>query len=187
MNKQEVRDIFKKKRKVLTSSQVDELSLKIFENLKNEIKPGSLIHVFLPIRQNNEVNTWLLIQRPDSNSSKFVISRTDFENHTMEHFIYSPDIKTAENKMGIPEPTDGEKADINAIDVVLIPLLAYDEKGNRIGYGKGYYDEFLGILEADVKKIGLSFFPPTTEQIDVDSHDVEIDMCITPERTYRFN
>ena len=68
------------------------------------------------------------------------------------------DVILKENKYGIPEPINGIQINSDIIDVVFVPLLAYDSKGNRVGYGKGFYDRFLENLGSKTIKIGLSFF-----------------------------
>jgi len=65
--------------------------------------------------------------------------------------------------------------------------LAFDEKGNRIGYGKGFYDRFLNECKKDVIKVGLSFFEATTTIEDTNANDIPLDFCVTPEKIYRFN
>ena len=69
---------------------------------------------------------------------------------------------------------------------MLLPLLAFDSKGNRVGYGKGFYDLFLSKCKPDVVKIGLSFFD--TEEIieDVFLEDIRLDYCITPDTIVKF-
>jgi 5-formyltetrahydrofolate cyclo-ligase len=67
-----------------------------------------------------------------------------------------------------------------------MPLLAFDSKGDRVGYGKGYYDRFLAACRKDVLKIGLSYFPPVSSIDDIEIFDKKLDFCITPERVYAF-
>lgn len=86
----------------------------------------------------------------------------------------------------MPEPLDGIEISPLKIDVVFIPLLAFDKKGNRIGYGKGFYDQFLSDCKADVIKIGLSFFEAEEAITDVYKDDVPLDYCVTPQQIYRF-
>jgi 5-formyltetrahydrofolate cyclo-ligase len=73
------------------------------------------------------------------------------------------------------------------LDVVFIPLLAFDEKGNRVGYGKGFYDRFLAKCRPETVKIGLSFFEATPEITDVSPDDIRLDWCVTPEKVYSFS
>ena len=66
-----------------------------------------------------------------------------------------------------------------------MPLLTYDLQGNRIGYGKGYYDRFLAQCDSECCFIGLSFFPPE-ERIPTEKTDIKLQYCITPEKIYSF-
>ena len=72
------------------------------------------------------------------------------------------------------------------IDVVFVPLLAYDKQGNRVGYGKGFYDKFLSECKSNVVKIGLSFFDPEEFIEDVFENDVKLNICITSLEVYNF-
>ena len=91
-----------------------------------------------------------------------------------------------EDALGIPIPKEEEYSDRSRIQLVLVPLLAYDIQGNRVGYGKGYYDKFLNGLKEDVLKVGLSYFPPE-EMIQNEAHDIRLDYCITPQSFYSFD
>lgn len=90
------------------------------------------------------------------------------------------------NKYNIAEPVSDEFIDPQLLDAVFIPLLAFDERGYRVGYGKGYYDRFLARCAQDVVKIGFSYFPPLNIIDDVNEFDIPLNFCITPERVYEF-
>ena len=81
---------------------------------------------------------------------------------------------------------NGIQINNSIIDVVFIPLLAYDIKGNRVGYGKGFYDIFLQNLDSKTTKIGLSFFPPELSIKNIDENDVQLDYCVSPEKIFNF-
>ena len=70
--------------------------------------------------------------------------------------------------------------------MVFVPLVAFDELGNRVGYGKGFYDEFLKNCSKDTIKIGLSFFEAEAVISDIELHDVPLDFCVTPGKIYNF-
>ena len=138
------------------------------------------IHSFLPIEKNKEVNTWLIVKDLLEENYQVVISIIDFKKETMGHYYYRPGIKFKLNQMKIPEPLNAEKADVSTVEMVLIPLIAADKKGNRIGYGKGYYDRLLASLSDNVIKIGLSLGSLFDEFPFNEAHDIKLNYCITP-------
>ena len=90
------------------------------------------------------------------------------------------------NSRNIPEPENGIEISNKQIEVVFIPLLAFDNLGNRIGYGKGFYDAFLKNCPRTTLKIGLSFFEAQGSLIESETHDIPLDYCITPNKIYTF-
>ena len=90
------------------------------------------------------------------------------------------------NSWNIPEPENGIAISTEQIEVVFIPLLAFDLRGNRVGYGKGFYDDFLNNCSKDTLKIGLSFFEAEANIADVEPHDIPLDYCVTPTKIYTF-
>jgi 5-formyltetrahydrofolate cyclo-ligase len=104
----------------------------------------------------------------------------------MSHFLLTDNTKIKKNEYNIPEPISGLPVPTEMIDVVFVPLLAYDKKGNRVGYGKGFYDKFLSLCKPEVVKIGLSFFEPEDLIDDVFENDVKLDYCVTSERVICF-
>jgi len=87
---------------------------------------------------------------------------------------------------GILEPTFGTTKTADLFDLVLVPLLAYDIEGNRVGYGKGFYDGFLKSCKPDCQFIGLSYFEPEENPIDTIPSDIRLHYCITPKRILQF-
>jgi len=104
----------------------------------------------------------------------------------MTHFLLTDNTKIKKNEYNIPEPIDGIEVPCSKIDVVFVPLLAFDTTGNRIGYGKGFYDQFLSECKPETIKIGLSFFEAENVIEDVYESDIKLDYCITPHKTYIF-
>jgi 5-formyltetrahydrofolate cyclo-ligase len=72
------------------------------------------------------------------------------------------------------------------IDMILVPLLAFDKKGYRVGYGKGFYDKYLADCRKNCIKAGFSYFDPVDEIADKGDFDVPLDLCITPQSVYVF-
>lgn len=104
----------------------------------------------------------------------------------MVHILVNDGTVWQKSRFGIPEPEEGELVEEELIDLVFVPMLGCDLKGNRIGYGKGYYDRFLVNCREDVLKIGLSFLEPVESIDDIDPWDIPLDICITPQRVYEF-
>ncbi len=115
-----------------------------------------------------------------------VLSKSDFETMLMTHYLLTDNTVIKKNAYNIPEPVDGIEITNNKIEVVFVPLLAFDKKGNRVGYGKGFYDRFLNDCKPDTIKVGLSFFEAEDSIDDVFKNDIKLDYCVTPERVYKF-
>lgn len=156
-----------------------------FENFKLNKEH---IHIFLSIAKNNEINTWHIINKilREFPKVKIAVPKSDFSNGTISSFSYTTHTKLKVNKLGIPEPVSGEIIQPSQLDIVLIPLLCFDEKGYRVGYGKGFYDRFLPSCKPGVKKIGLSLFPSVAGISDTNEFDVKMDGCIHPAAFTRF-
>ena len=73
------------------------------------------------------------------------------------------------------------------IDVVFVPLLCFDKQGHRVGYGKGFYDNFLHDCNTETIKIGLSLFEAEDHIQDIHENDIALDYCITPKKIYQFH
>lgn len=187
MTKTELRKKYKNLRKNLTESEVDDLSLALANQvLKLDIWKHSFYHIFLTIEEQKEVNTDYILNILSGKDKNILISKSDFETGDMTHFLLTDNTTIKKNKYNIPEPVDGIEILNDKIDVVFIPLLAFDKTGNRVGYGKGFYDRFLANCKPETIKIGLSFFEAETEITDVFETDVKLDYCVTPEQVYKF-
>ena len=105
----------------------------------------------------------------------------NFKAAEMESLIYPVKTELIENKWGIREPVSGEAVKPTTIDMILVPGLAFDRAGHRVGYGKGFYDRFLKTCRDDCVKIGLSYFEPVDEIAEAHEGDAALDFCVTPE------
>jgi 5-formyltetrahydrofolate cyclo-ligase len=190
MTKSELRKTFLEKRQMLSSAEHEALSARIVSELFNTFDLTSVhaFHCYIPIERFAEVDTRPIFQRLWSEYPQIltVVPRVNHETEEIESLSYGTDTELVESKWQIGEPTHDEHIAPSEIDVVIVPLVAFDRKGHRVGYGRGYYDRFLCKTRNNCAKIGLSVFPPV-DLID-DSHegDVRLDCCITPERIYEF-
>lgn len=152
------------------------------------LKDIKVLHSFLPILKHNEINVWPIITEIQTSYPHItlVISKSNFSSLEMESFVLKADTILAESPFGIPEPEAATLMNNNLIDMILVPLLVFDETGHRVGYGKGFYDRFLSKCSKEAVKVGLSLEEPVQKITDTHDGDVVLDHCITPERVYSF-
>lgn len=188
--KPKLRKIYLEKQKSLSAVEREEKSSQIATRFfaSFDLARVKLLHVFLPIERNGEIDTFILIKRlrRDFPQIVTVTSRVDFETMTLESRRFDSETKLVENRWRISEPADGELFENKRIDVCLVPLLCFDERGFRVGYGKGFYDKFLKNCRADSLKIGLSYFAPVNKVSDARDFDVKLDYCVTPQTIVEF-
>lgn len=187
MNKTELRVKYKKRRESLTEEQIENLSLEIANRtLTLPIWHKTNFHLFLSIQNKKEIDTEFLLQILAGKDKNIILSKSEFANGTMQHYLLTDNTRLKVNAYGIPEPVDGILIQESQIEVVFIPLLAYDQNGNRIGYGKGFYDRFLALCPPETIKIGLSFFEPEPLIEDIFDNDIPLDYCVTPDKIFNF-
>lgn len=186
MQKSQIRKSFNEQRKALSSFKVETLSQELLIQFqKLDFSSVKFIHIFLPIAEKKEPDTflmidWLSINHPEI---KIIVPKADFESAIMTHHVYPGREGLSKNLFNILEPPDLDRHN-DEVDLVLVPMLAFDIKGYRVGYGKGFYDRFLQTITP--LKVGLCFFPPIGSIDDVNEYDVQLDLCIIPKQTYKF-
>ncbi|MFE3867650.1 5-formyltetrahydrofolate cyclo-ligase [Flavobacterium sp. LS2P90] len=187
MLKKELRLKYKTLRKQLSENELEEMSLAIANKLlKLPVWEKNYFHIFLPITEHQEVNTEFMLHLLSGKDKEIIISKSDFDSRKMTHFLLTDNTKIKKNEYNIPEPVDGIKVPSNQIDVVFVPLLAFDKKGHRVGYGKGFYDKFLSECKPDTIKIGLSYFEAEESITDIFEDDIQLNFCVTPNSIYSF-
>ena len=185
MNKIEARKKYLDLRKKLDNVQIISKSISISNNLQDlPIWEHNFYHIYLPIKEKNEVDTMPIINILNNKKKKVLIPKSDFNNTTMKSFLLNDNTVLKKNNYGITEPINNEEF-LGRIDVIFIPLVAYDLIGNRVGYGKGFYDKFLRNQNNRILRVGLSFFNPE-KRIKIDKHDENLDFCVTPNRIFSF-
>jgi 5-formyltetrahydrofolate cyclo-ligase len=184
MTKQEIRKIYLQKRADLSDAEYHLLNRQLCDSFFAHINLSaiSVLHTFLPIQKTREVNTWLIIDRlqreyPDTRIS---VPKINKESGLLDNFYFQEKDQMEINTWGIPEPMYGIPTPTESIDAVLVPLLAFDTKGNRVGYGRGFYDKFLATCREDCQKIGVSFFEQAEKITGIHKTDVPLDLIITP-------
>lgn len=186
MLKAEIRKKALKDRSAISDEKYKLLNNGLFNQFKT-LDFGNIktLHIFLPIKEKKEPNTFLLIEWLIENhlQIKIIVPKADFETALMTNHEYLGTHDLQRNIYDILEPQKGTIYN-GEIDLVLIPLLAFDKNGYRVGYGKGFYDRFLENINA--QKIGLSLLPAIDKIDDVNEYDIRLDFCITPTDTIKF-
>lgn len=192
MTKAEIRREFRQRRRNLSNTEVlihtRALSNQLIQS--DLLKDSKTIHAFLPIRRQKEVDNYIVIHnlRQSYPHVHIAISRSDAQAREMVHYRYTDQTEILENEWGIPEPVPQVALQIapEELDAILVPLLAFDQRGYRVGYGMGFYDRFLAQCRPDILKIGLSFFDPVEIINDVDNFDIPLTACVTPKGIWNF-
>ena len=189
MLKKEARTIFRQKRMALTDREKIILNdLLLIEFQKLSFPFFSSILSYYPLEQSKEPDTFMLTRYLRFKNPGLLIAypKTNNSDHSMQAIVCDDDHVFEKNNFFIHEPTHLEYIEPEKIDMVLVPLLAFDSKGYRVGYGKGFYDRFLKQCRNDCVKIGLSYFEPIDAINDAGEFDVPLDFCITPQKAYVF-
>jgi 5-formyltetrahydrofolate cyclo-ligase len=190
LTKAEARSYIRRRRKQLDEETYRQANQRLYHQLFNflsQINPGT-VHCFLPILKNREVDTWPVISWLQEQHIRVAVSRSERESNVMQHFLLEETTRCTENAWGIPEPEGDKLVRIHEqeFDLILIPLLAFDQRGERVGYGKGYYDRFLATCRPEAVKVGLSLFPAVENISDNTPWDIRLDAAVTPEQVWLF-
>ncbi len=187
MLKKDLRSHYKNRRKSISEQTLIDLSLAVANALLTlPIWNSEYYHIFLPISQQKEIDTSFILSILQGKDKHVVLPKVT-GNGILKHYLLTDATKLRTNRWHIPEPVDGIEIATDKIDVVFVPLLAFDKKGNRVGYGKGFYDSFLKECGKDAIKIGLSIFEAEEIIEDIEEYDIPLDYCVTPEKIYCFS
>lgn len=186
MNKAEIRKQYIAKRKTLSRDEVLSFSKGIFEQFLSYFGNLDLqkVHLFLSVEKFNEVETKLFIDYfLEKGARVFVPKMIGSKLIALE---LTQETALEKNSWGILEPVGTRDSGVYDFDIVLTPLLYADSKGNRVGYGKGFYDGFFSSISQKTLKVGIGFFTPKEEVDDLNEFDVPLDYLVTPTEVLSF-
>ena len=186
ITKETLRLEIRRMRERLTSEQVEEKSKLIKEKLFSlpEFQSARTVAFYAAFKKSNEVGTEEMIKEALKMGKTVLVPITD----TIEDKIVFSEIKNVDDlapgTFDILEPIpELRKIFANeAIRLIVVPGIAFDLQGHRIGYGLGYYDKFLSGLAKYVTKVGLAYEFQVAQEIPVEGHDIRLDKIITEER-----
>lgn len=184
--KAELRTMYRELRKQMTTSDVENYSSKILEHFILQFNPteNQKIHCFLPIEKFREVDTIPLMNYCFEHGIRFFVPKVMGDKLISVELF--PDSELEYNAWGILEPKTHVDAQVKDFDFVITPLLYCDPNGNRVGYGKGFYDGLFSSISTNGLKIGVNFFPPKECISDLRSEDISLDYLIIPSSVFSF-
>jgi 5-formyltetrahydrofolate cyclo-ligase len=189
MIKAEARKFFLEKRRAIMASDKskwDDLILFQFQNLSFPKIKSVFTYVAMPKFAEISTDAIISLLKSKNPDIKVAYPVCDFKKQTMIAILASTETPFVNNKYGTLEPEGTEVLAPDEIDVVIVPLLCFDQQGYRVGYGKGFYDKYLRDAKPNCIKLGLSYFEPIKRIDDSDNFDVPLDYCITPPLIYEF-
>ena len=189
MLKKDARRLYREKRMKLSDaerSKLDDLMLIQFQTVDLPFLESLLS--YWPIEENHEPNTHLFTEflKFRNPELKVCYPVANFQSMTMEAIATDIDTPFEKRSLNIHEPNGGLAVPVVEIEMIFVPLLAFDEKGFRIGYGKGFYDKYLADCSIDCLKVGFCYFEPVDSIEDSNEFDVPLNLCITPQNVYVF-
>lgn len=189
MTKKEIRKIELEKRIQLSPQELQEKTALISSQFKNWIhSPVHYLLSYYPLKERNEFDVSICEQivKEKYPFVKVAWPKISFNTSSMEAHLVEKDKLFIKNKFNILEPLDGEVLPQEFIDMVFAPMIAFDKRGFRVGYGRGFYDRYLHGCGENVVKIGFSFFEAVDMISDINEFDVPLNLCITPTCIYEF-
>lgn len=183
--KHELRLLYRKKRSTLSVDSINKASAQILHHIKSQnLVQGNRVMLYVSSEKHNEISTvsWF----SELKQYATCVPKIMKTGGTMEAVLWETAMPFLTNAWGIKEPKSNAYLAPETIETIIVPLLCFDKKGHRVGYGKGFYDRFLARCAPTVRTIGVSYFDPV-EQIDaVETTDYPLDIVVTPTKVFRF-
>ena len=177
--KESVRKILRQKKEAMLPEERLSKSQRICRHLMNVISDGETVMVFTS--KEKEVNTRPLIMALFGQGNPVVVPIIVKEDYSLRLSYLRDFSALVPSTFGVPEPIGSEiPAAADDIDTIILPMLGFDRKGGRIGYGAGYYDRFLSKTPG-LRKIGIAFACQEVDSLPVDENDIRMDYIITEE------
>ncbi len=149
------------------------------------VRQAKFIHCYISFR--SEVETRSFIERSLERGIRVVVPVVEMLDgkELLVHTEIRGLTELKKGRFGLEEPIERSPSSLENLDAVLIPLAAFDRNGTRLGYGKGFYDEFLSQLPRSVERIGLAFASQEVNNIPAEPHDEPLDTVVTEREIIR--
>ena len=175
MDKVALRQMIRQQKRAMTSEQIDTASASLCEQFlkTSQYQEAKTLYGYLPYNQ--EVRTVPLLEQALKDGKRVAVPKVYGDEM---RFIYLDDLSQVEKGYaGIPEPVADEPVADDPTALVLMPGLAFDPQGHRIGYGGGFYDKFLA-AEPGHPTVALCYAFQMQPQLDTEEFDVPVDLVL---------
>lgn len=151
-----------------------------------EFDRASVVMIYLPLP--GELDVTPIALRGWQEQKVIAAPKTSWDDrHIIPLEIRSLETGLVTGNYGLREPADGEPISVEMLDMVVVPGLAFDRKGNRLGRGAGFYDRFLASARFRAVTVGMACREQVVDKVPVKKTDVPVHMLVTDEETLRFS
>ena len=183
--KLEYRQRMRTLRGALSSDQQNQVSASLSKYYQQQLAHYQSKKIAIYLQHDNEAGTAELIQHLFSEDAELYLPKiaNSGQGNTMQFIRYRSDTQMIDNRYGIAEPDSDETIDVQSLDMIFLPLTAFDKKGHRLGMGGGYYDRLLSSLDqnnAQPRLVGLAHDFQQIERCPVESFDQRVHFVLTP-------
>ena len=178
------------KRSILDAVEKEEKDRKILDRFYDSNYYREAKNIFIYISYDSEINTKGIINKALMDNKKIYVPRTEFKTRLMDAVEITSLDNLIESEYGILEPSVEEPhIDPNEIDLIVVPGVAFDRNGGRMGYGAGFYDRYFKKINEDnmkkVIKLALAYDFQILEKIPMNEQDVPVNYIITEKEFYQ--
>ncbi len=181
--KDRLRKSIEKKRNTLSTSEVLEKSSRIKKRIFEMDLFRDAQTILFYVSYGNEVYTHDMIKESIGMGKTVVVPKSVTKNNALilSRLTDWDNLEVGAYNILEPKQESIEQVDVESIDLIIVPGVVFDESGNRIGHGKGYYDRLLNDSQ-NIPNIGLAFELQMIDNIESEKHDEKIDVIITEDR-----
>ena len=188
--KASLRELISLKRKSLSEKEQlesGESLVKLWKSIEGLYR-AKKIALYWPVNREISTNSLISYFLQDGSKCFLPIIAQDKENKILEFAPFTVDSPLTSNRFDISEPSTSTRVDINELDIIFLPCVCFDSRGNRIGMGGGFYDKTLDQLSNNQKPqlILLAYDFQEVESCFPESHDIKADACLTPNKFLKF-
>ena len=175
MNKQQLRQAIRQRKRAMTQEEIEDRSRSLCEKFlkSDDYRCCTCLYGYLPYNQ--EVRTWPILHQALADGKKVAVPKVYGDEMK---FIYLTDLtQVAAGYAGIPEPIADDPVAEQQDALVLMPGLAFDPQGHRIGYGGGFYDKFLS-REPGHPTVALCYEFQMVDHLETEQFDIPVNTVI---------